>query len=790
MRLSVTLTFILFSLYASMAQTHLQTLRGVITDQETLVPLTGANISIEGTSLGTSADLDGRFEIKDIQIGRHNILITYLGYEPIVMKDVLLTSGKEVVLEISMTESLVQMDEIVVSSESTQSTPLNEMALASARSFSVEETGRYASSLFDPARMAQNFAGVSTTGGSSDLFNEIIVRGNSPRGVLWRLEGIEIPNPNHFGGLGNTGGGISMLSSSLLSSSDFYTGAFPAEFGNATSGAFDLNLRKGNNQKREHAFMLGILGTEVATEGPIGKSGDASYLVNFRYSTLSILKEIGLNPVGDVLPEYGDLSFNIQLPKSKIGKINIFGLAGKNRAYEEAIPDSTQWEDGGDAYEYSETQTVGTVGLSHRYLINDRSYFHTVIAASTDRYNSEEIFLNAEEQYKTTKVEDSRFNNNILRATTNYNLKINARNSIKIGAVASHHAFDFFARDFDEDGEHFTTYLQDTGSAQQFQSYVQWKNRINEKLTIVSGLHANYYALTKRSSIEPRVSLKWQATEKQAISFAAGLHSKPEHPVFYYVSTAEDGETRNLPNRNLDYIKALHLVVGYDHYFSKQLRMKTEFYFQHLFDVPVENTPMSRGSILNVLDVWDILGSDGSIASGRGRNYGVDVTLEKSFSKNYYFLFTGSLFSSEFRTVDKKWYDTRFASKYQVNLLSGKEFKIGRSGNKTIAFNGKLVLNGGNRVTPIDLIASKEKGYTVRDEEQFLSKSIGTYYRLDVGVSYKINRAKTTHSIMLDIQNVSNRLNPLNEYYNARQMQVEFDTHTGLFPVLNYRVEF
>ncbi|NND32363.1 MAG: TonB-dependent receptor, partial [Saprospiraceae bacterium] len=503
------------------AQNHQQNFRGRVFDQESLTPLIGANVTIENgdPNLGTSTDIDGEFSIPNVPIGRNNIVVTYLGYEPTILGNVLFTTGKEVVLEIPMTESLVEMQEIVVKANSEKSAPLNEMAMTSARSFSVEETGRYASSLFDPARMAQNFSGVSTTGGSSDLFNEIIVRGNSPRGVLWRLEGIEIPNPNHFGGLGNSGGGISMLSSSLLSSSDFYSGAFPAEFGNATSGVFDLNLRKGNNQKREYSFMLGILGTEVATEGPLSKSGNGSYLFNFRYSTLGILQKIGLNPAGDVLPEYGDLSLNIHLPNSGIGNINIFALTGKNRAYFDVIPDSTKWEFSDDDAGFNETQTVGTLGLSHKILLDNHRYIHTVIAASTDQSASDEYHIDASQGYRSIKEFENKFTNTIFRLSSTFHNKIDAKNSFKIGAIASHHAFDFYARDFENNGK-YTTFLQDTGSAQQFHAFTQWKHRLNEKWTATAGVHANYLALTKKGSIEPRVALKWQATEKQALSMA------------------------------------------------------------------------------------------------------------------------------------------------------------------------------------------------------------------------------------------------------------------------------
>ena len=774
------------------AQNHTQTIRGKIVDEESLLPLIGANVLLLNSNppIGASTDEMGAFRLENIPIGRQSLEVSYLGYESKYIQHILVTTGKEVVLNIEMLESLVKMDEVVVSAESQKSQPLNEMAIASARSFSVEETGRYASSLFDPARMAQNFAGVSTTGGNSDLFNEIIVRGNSPRGVLWKLEGIEIPNPNHFGDMGNSGGGISMLSSSLLSTSDFYTGAFPAEFGNATSAAFDLNLRKGNNQKREHSFMFGILGTEIASEGPFKKGSDASYLFNFRYSSLSILQKLGPNPVGDVLPEYGDISFNLNLPTKTAGNFNLFGLMGKNRAYFEPVADSTQWEFSDDRFGFNARQSVATIGLAHKLLLSNDSYLHTVVAGSIDNASDDEYFYDQRNNYQRVTDFIYSFDNNIYRLSTTYHKKINAMHSYQVGAIIGHHAFEFAADEFDSHNNEYYTYLQNKGSSNQYQAFTQWKYRITENWTVTNGLHFNYFGLNDTYSIEPRLASKWNLSERQSIHLAMGLHSRPEHPSFYMAETSNSDEIRNTPNMDVDYLKAAHFVAGYDHRFNSNLRLKLEAYYQYLYDVPVEMDPDSRATILNTIEIWDVLDGDKVSNEGRGKNIGLDLTLEKNFSRSYYFLITGSIFDSKFRTIEKEWYNTRFNSQYQGNFLFGKEFIGGKSKNRIFALNGKFIVNGGNRMTPIKLAESRASGYGIYDRDNFLGASVGMYYRLDVGISYKINRPKMTHSIMLDIQNITNRLNPLEVYYSRSRQDLVTDTHTGLFPVINYRVEF
>lgn len=784
---------LLLSIVANAQTTLTQTIKGTVLDKDSEMPLIGANVIISSTPdmMGTSTDIDGNFRIENVPIGRHSIQITYLGYEPSNLQSVMLTSGKELSLNIELQEAINAMKEVVVVAKHDKTKAINELATVSARSFSVEETARYASSLFDPARMAQNYAGVTVGGGSDDLFNEIIVRGNSPKGVMWRLEGIEIPNPNHFGATGNSGGGISMLSSTTLSNSDFYTGAFPSEFGNATSGVFDLKMRKGNNEKREYSFMIGALGLEAGLEGPFGKNYKGSYLVNYRYSTLGILDAVGLNPAGDVLPKYQDVSFKINLP-TKFGTVDIFGLGGKNTAANTAVADSTQWDDpDDDRWTFKEIQTVGTIGVSHKKVLSQTSYLRTVVAASSDVFESKDSYLIPSEDYREVQDEDVLFRNNTIRATTTYTNKLNSKNTFQLGGIVTHSNFNFQAKEFMDSQNAWETYLSNSGTTQLFQAYAHWKYRLDEKLTFNSGVHYTHFALNNTWSLEPRLAMKYQVNPKQSWSAAIGLHSKPEHISFYFIETTEEGKPRLTPNKNVDMTKSLQAVIGYDQRLGTNMNLKIEGYYQHLYDVPIVDEEGSTSSIINTQEIWDVLGDTRPISNdGTARNYGVDLTLEKFFSDNYYFLVTASLFDSKYTPKDGKEYNTRYASNFQTNILFGKEWKVGKSKKNIIGLNGKAILAGGNRITPIDLVASKAQGTTVRDYTQIYGAHAPAYWRFDLGFSYKINRKNTTHSIMLDIQNVTNHENVDFQYYSAGRDQIVDVTQTGLFPSFNYRIEF
>lgn len=777
--------------FLASSQNITQTIRGVIIDKDIKVPLIGANISILKTVpfLGASSDLEGRFKIENVPVGRHSIQVSYIGYEPQTLNSVLVNSGKELVLNIELQESMNQLEEIVVkaSEDHDKSKALNEFATVSARTFSVEETARYAFSAFDPSRMAQNFAGVSV-GATDDLSNEIVIRGNSPSGVLWRMEGIEIANPNHFSSMGSSGGGISMLSSSTLSNSDFYTGAFPSEFGNALSGVFDLKLRKGNNEKMEYSLMLGALGIEAAIEGPFSKKSKASYLFNYRYSTLGLLGAIGLNPVGDILPKYQDLSFKVNIPTKNAGIFSLFGLGGTNVA--EFIPekDSSIWQN--DGVGFREPQVIGMGGISHRLLLNEKSYLHSTILVTHENTKEKVYDLLPEKNY----IEEIFFQDDIqksaVRFRSSYHLKLNSKNTFQMGAIIGYQEFKFKSEELVEERNELKTFFDNQGSSYLLQSFLQWKFRINKELTLNSGFHYSLMGLNNKMVVEPRAALSWQATKKSRFSLSAGLHSKME-PLALYLFEGEfdDGRVIN-SKKHLDFTRAFHGVVAYDFTINPNMRFKTELYYQYIFNVPLENRIGSTKSILNAIDVWDLIGIEEAVAKGTGTNKGIDLTIERFFSNRYYFMLSGSLFESTYSTLEGKVYSTRFNGNYQANLLGGKEFSISKKGNKTFGINGKLILSGGNRFTPVDLEASQEAGYTIRKEAQAYEDRTAAYMRFDLGLSFRVNSKSLTQTIMLDFQNLTNRQNIYAEYFDENTNQLESYTMTGFFPNLNYRLEF
>jgi len=768
--------------------------KGLVFDSQSNTPLIGATISVVNVqpAKGSNTNVDGYFKLEGLRIGRYDFIVQYLGYETQLVNQILVSGGKEVFLNIGLKESTLDLGEVVVKVKKEPGKAVNDMANPNATSFSVEQTQRFAAAISDPARMVQSYAGVSS--GGDDLSNEIVIRGNSSRGLLWRIEGIEVPNPNHFGGVGSGGGAISMLSSATLSDSDFYTGAFPAEYGNALSGVFDLRMRNGNTDRREHSIVLGNLGLEASSEGYFTKKSKASYLINYRYSTIGLVNK-WLPALGRQIPAYRDLSFKINVPTKKMGRFSLFGLRGKNTIDVLSNREPGTWQIFDDALDTYEDQRLRVVGLQHRYLLNDDAYITTTVSASRYNYYDLTEFLNPDNNLLPDTLDESIFRNDDFGLTFAFNKKISAKHSIKTGFELKNKDYEFDYFTIENTIDNIQPFVLSTGNTNLLQTYFQWKSYFSDKWELNSGVHFTYLFLNNSFGIDPRFSIKYSFSPKQHIALSTGLHSKPEHPSTYFIERiGPDGNQFN-PNINLPLSKAAHFVLGYENRLTKTLRFKIETYYQHLYDIPVSKDPSTGFTTLNSFDVFDnIFNNDNSRSSlvdeGLGRNYGLEISLEKFFDSGYYYLVNTSIFESKYAGVDGKWYNTITGTKILFNALGGKEWLIGKKKKNVLGLNGKFAGYGGRRDTPIDLEASQAANNQVDFPNSFYQLQLKPYLRFDLGISYKINTDKVTHTFLFDLQNVTNRFNVYNRYYDRTSGTLQEETQNGFIPFMSYKIEF
>jgi len=767
-----------------------QNITGKVFDDASKAPLMGAVIELATVQspIGTVTDTDGNFRLTGVPVGRQAIRISYTGYEDRIVNDIVVTAGKEVNLNINMQEALHQLKDVTVSySRAKDKTRTNnDMAQVSARSFNVDETKRYAGSLGDPARMASNFAGVVS---GDDARNDIIVRGNAPGGMLWQLEGLNIPNINHYGSLDATGGPVSMLNNNNISKSDFMTSAFPAQYGNALAGVFDIKLRDGNKNKNEFVGQLGFNGFEFGAEGPLGKNKKTSYMINYRYSVLGLFQKMGISfGTGSATPIYQDVNYKVTSQLSKKSSLTFFGIGGNSKIdFLGKDVDTTKQElYSGDPYENARSR-YGTyvAGVAYNYHISDKTFTRITLGYSgtMEKFEADSI------SYAVKNVfPDFRTKNTTNKASAVWTLahKISAKDNIETGATFDYTNFTLLLKSLNPGGTE-EVYYDKTGGYGLGQAFGQWKHRFSDKLSSVAGMHFQYMTLNSKYAAEPRASLRYAISKRQAISMGYGLHHQAQNIFTYFVQT----QTANgyaLTNKDLGFTRSHHAVVTYDWNITDHMRLKAEAYYQALGNVPVTRN-LSSYSSLNLGSGFDASVPDSLVNKGTGYNYGTELTLERFFDKGYYFLVTTSLFNSRYKGSDGIERNTAFNTGHVVNALAGKEFKLGKTGS-VLALNLKVSDVGGRYFTPLDLERSKAEGKTIYKEGQAFSQKQNDYFRTDLRIAYRKEYRKSTLELAIDFQNLTNHQNIFSQYYNSKTNKVVTTYQQNFFPVPMIRYTF
>lgn len=788
----------------SSTQQFFQTVRGTIIDEDSKLPLIGTTVVIPGSDpfIGTVTDVDGNFRFENIPIGRIDLQFSYMGYENIVIANLEVNSGKEVVLDLKMRESAVRLDEVIITTGRENGEAINEFSLLSARSISKEETRRYTGGMDDPARMVTSYAGVTSTDGSSD----IIVRGNSPKYMQWRLDGVEICSPYHMDDQNATFGALTALNKNLLTTSDFYTGAFSPEYGNVLSNVMDMKLRNGNNEKLEATFGIGLMGIDFTVEGPFKKGYRGSYLINYRYSTVALIKDIGL--LGDVegIVNYQDATFKVVLPTKKAGTFSIFGLAGLSgfsftNVAADGISTPGRVTNASIVKDYDKSANLSNIAITNTKTLTKTSYIKTSLSYSTngfsdDLYEKNIIEVNTSSDSTGNRIQTfkSRARNSAIRAALTYSSRINARNKLQIGTRYIHNLSNNNQSIFMDNAGALVNVTDFNNSVNFISNFISWKYNLNDKITFVSGLHNTNVLLNNKITLEPRIAIRWMLNTSSSIHAGYGKHSTNEKVHNYFTKVLQPDGTYTEPNRNLDLLMADHYVVGFEKRFTDYLLAKFEIYYQHLYNLPVEDNDTSYYATINEGRDYRYVTL---VNEGIGKNYGIEFTLERFFDNNYYFVFNSSLYESKYVSQEGVWRNTLYNGNYIVNLLWGKEFKkIGKKQNKTLAINAKAFLGGGQRYIP--LLRDSEGNVAVDpannkywDYEKAYDNNLVHVYNVNLSVSYKINRSNSTHEIFLDLMNILNSNAKLSEYYDeSKPDKIGYNKQMTFLPNIMYRVYF
>jgi len=752
-----------------------QTVKGTVLNTQTRQPIIGATVVVPNTNFGAYTRSGGEFRMENIPVGRHTLRISAIGYEP-QTANIVVTSGRETDVNIFLIEAIIRYEAVEVTGSRAPGKTINEAVMVSGIEFTMDDVQRFAGSRMDPARMAQNYAGVL---GGNDTRNDIIIRGGSPTELLWRIDGLDVPNPNHFATQGATGGPVSAINTMMLDNSDFLTGAFPAEYGDKISGVFDLRTRSGNKDKYEYIGQFGFNGFELGAEGPLGFS-NSSFMAYYRYSFLGLLDAMGMDFGFSGIPKYQDASFKADMNLSERYKLSITGLWGTSDiSIKESQTDNVYTGD----FDINNGTDMLALVANLQILYNEKMYGRWTFGTTYANYRTDFDSITTDQTGNVTDL--TRWfdlNSSEGYHTGKYSLFYtpSARHFLSFGTEARYRFYTFDGERYTAEADGGSYYPSGVeGNTWQMLSYANWNWRINENLTTNVGLFGQYLELNDKYSIEPRLALSYKLHPLHSLNFGFGVHRQTLPLVIY---NGEEG------NDKLDFVQSLHYVAGYNYQISHNTFIKLEGYYKDISNAAVDRNKSSAFSLLNAGTNFGSVFGDRLISNGTGKAYGGELSFIRNFAGGYYFTATGSLVRQKYTGSDGIERQGEFDNKYILNMLAGYEWKL--SPSFALEFAARYTLAGGAPYTPIDMEKSRQRNATYFLDSEAYTLRKPDYSRFDLRVDIRHNLRKMAIISYLSFENLFNQENVLMYLYDVRNEKVKTVNQLGLFFVGGFRIEF
>lgn len=763
-----------------------QTVRGTIKESFTersidsvVVTLLSENVKY----METTSDAKGNFVFTNVEIGFYDIQFNHPNYTSFIQPAITVTVSKETVLNSVMENSAKTLDEVEVTFTKERGIPNNEMANSSVFPIEPSDARRIAGGLDDPIRVAGTLPGV--TASSSFSANFVSIRGNSPRSLKYQMEGVELPNPTHFARIGGSGGTFTIFSMQLMDKSDFYTGAFSSQFGDALGGVFDVKFKKGNSEQHEMTFQIGSLGVDLGSEGPLSKKNNSSYVFNYRYAT------VGLGRIGNPSsPTYQDFSFNVDVPLAKSrAKLQFFGIAGTSDRTRAALKDSADWKESLDRTTLYLASTTVTVGGVYKKFVGKKSVFKATVVGSYSKQSDNKDYIQNNFSIINQKINE--YTSIPITGALSFKHKFGMRHSNITGLSYNTTAHDWRAEKYSFNQNRQLILMDGSGRSNLFQAYTQSKISLTDKFEILAGVHFLHYDVTNQHTIEPRVSLNYQLNSKHSLSLSSGMHSQVENYATYLYEQTNTMEETVFPNKNLGLAKAIHYIIGYKGKVFTNHRLRIEAYYQQLYNVPVDSFAFSTINLEELSDLRALTNG------GTGQNYGIDLGFERYTDNGLYYIFNSSFWRSYYTGVDGIQRSTAFDNKFNLRFIVGKEYKLRASATKkgvdrfrAFSWNESFNILGGQVYTPLDFVNSKLEQETIYDESLAFTQTGETLLFLDFNFSYTINKKERKTVWALQIKNLLNNGNALYREYDTVLDKEVVVKSTSFFPNIYYRLEF
>lgn len=742
------------------------TVEGQVVDVISGMPVRGAAVALSpgNVSLTAATDSSGHYSITAIPVGHYALRVAAMGFDTLEVPELWLRAGKQSVQRIELSPSANTLGTVTISAMARE-----RPAMLGVKAFTVEQSLRWPATFFDPARLVTALPGVAAV---NDQANHLSIRGNSPNANAWLLEGVEVVNLNHTGNAGTptdlptlSGGGVNMLSAQMLGTSRLLTGVFPMGYDNALGGILDMRLRDGNAKRREWTLQAGLMGLDASTEGPIGTSTRSSYLVNYRYSTVGLLGALGVD-LGDEAITYQDLSFHVALPIGKRGEWHLFGVGGSSSNKFEAVHDTAVWEFDKDSRNITYTSTTGAIGARMRTPVGAKANLSAAMVLSGAYQRREEERLRPD--YAVGYRAETQLDERKLAGHVQLEGAAGARFHYEAGASLLERRIEGMRNS--------------TTSGWMVRPWVSGRWSLSEHVQAHVGMGVAWFTFSETAIAEPRAGLQWHMRHGRVLGLSAGMRS--QMPQWQSFATGGAGRVIG-PTRSHD------LVLGYDHPVNGRLSVHAEAYMQVLKDVPIGPLmALDNFMVWSVLNAWDEPVRFPLATNGKGRNMGVEASVDHRFANQLFYQANGSLYRSTFTLDGPTEHDSRWDGQFTANVLGGKEFKKAKNDRvRTWGLSMRLCLAGGFREQSIDQRMSAAIGQTAYNTPDW-DAPLADLYRLDLRIYLKRDRKGRTGLWALDLQNATNARNEAFRYYDHRQGGVVTKYQLGIIPNLSYRIEF
>lgn len=786
------------------------TIRGKIIDRVSKKPLTDGFVELLNFSPRRVVRVDtltGHFEFKFIPIGRHRLVVRVEGYEEAYEMNINVVAGSEQFMTLQLTEKIVGVKDPLKQQDIGVGTTRYSSMLAlrqkdpfilmdntiGEQRFNIEQMNNFAGSRNDPARMASNFSGISN---ADDTRNDIVVRGGTPLGVQWLLEGLPINNPNHLGLIGTTSGYFPILNVNVIGEGDFRLGAFSSQYANTTTGIFDIHLRNPETKRLNTTAQLGWNGAELVLQGPLF-SKRTSFIIAGRYSILPFFNTLGIYDFNaKSMPRMYDINFNFQYV-TKIGnEFNIFGFHGNSTLHTKAVDEefSNIFNPAPRAdVDWENNNTV--LGVKYRHFFSNNFFWQTTVGGNRTYNNQEHTY------YKETidglmpfKGLYSRMFQTTFSLSTFVNNKVNTKLSWRGGLMVQHRVNEFLEM-HNRYNISPAVYYNDLDNNQFMHFYAHANYRLMPDFSLQIGAAALYNNLNKQFVAEPRLNLSWDIAEHHQLDIIYTLqHQEISTRISYLQLPIIDPiagiTTYDRSARDLKMMANHYFMLEYAYQPKSHIQFKLSPYYKMWFDIPVQANELSGYSVFNVDSRLPYnLPKFPLKSTGTAENYGIDFTAIYHLNKGLQINYTFSYFNASYTGSDGIKRNARFDRDWLTRLSASKEWILNKLKGHSFFASTTFTVAQGERYTPIDQVQSAYFNDEILTNQWFENRT-PMYMRWDFKVGFRLNTKKLTQYFYIDVTNVLGRKNVLTYHYDTDNLRVTPIYQYGRMPELFYRIQF